>query len=1136
MSFPIATTNAAQGTSYPQNATVIVDTNGVASVFWSDGANAHLSYASPPYSTWQEDAYQNGETSALSSTVSTGGFIVRGATVPSTGIVYDSYLNLAHHSHATIFASTSYTSATQTVLLFRDIQNRDWAVCTDPTGTSVEVYETTTPVTPNWSSSFSASGVYALTSPVAAICGNYLVVAYQTAAATFTSVRIDVSPSSLGSWSAPATFTLAAATASSTFCLRGNPSGKGMFVYSSSNGIAALTYDPVANTWGTETALSSNGNDTQPTLATVGSNFYAVWCRYVGANNYAIDFNLWRGASQAWDINAINLVPEGANNQFPQVGYGANIIGVAYTVGTAAPYSVNFEIAAADGGLIPLSLYDISFASTTLSTAYTFATQTGGSVTGTTITSAPASGASLYMEALSQGGTGTTNASIPAPSGKGWLYDATVLENKNIPAGNWSASVTVENGSRSQTLASMTIRFSVRSSAGAYTTIGTIAIANQLVPHSLQTFSFPATAMPKTAFGIGDKLYVDYFYQSGTGTNAWASDAMAMAMSSLSSFGIANDLQIITPGYESDPPLTVYGSSVAATIITTADQLATTTGGTETSTTTTAPASGASLYMEALSRGGTGTTSATMPAQSGKGWLLQTTTLDEQKMLAGNWSATVAVSDATRSLTLASMVLRFSKHFNTGGYATIGTITISSPALTTSRQVFTFPSTAFLASTFGIGDMLYIDFFYQSSGSAGWASDAMAIYLSTSATAGVASDLQVATPGYIDPPGLTVSTNAISTSTSAVATAIGNNTLATIASDGTALTTWFDGTNQKYSYASSPYSSWTTNTLTTGARFAASLMPDGAGGNVAGVTCLTTGPITYFPLTKSGATYTLGSGTQVSSGTATFNPGQPMMVNKDPQGRYWATCNTNADTVAQNFQSSTPTTANWTAGLAATVGNDVFMPVADIVGNYLVVAYWSSGTIFQYQRLDVSQASLGSWSTATTIPNLGTTPTDDNTKQHAFRGNGSGVGQLIAASYSGIYAFGYTAATDTWASGVQLSTSSSDLYPTIIGDGLGNLYCIWCLFSATNSYSLVYKKWTGSTNTWDSSATTLIAAGTNIANPNAGWGNNGLGILSTVGTATPWTVQFTRVTWATSGGGIVKSDPLQAGQATGGVS
>ena len=64
----------------------------------------------------------------------------------------------------------------------------------------------------------------------------------------------------------------------------------------------------------------------------------------------------------------------------------------------------------------------------------------------------------------------------------------------------------------------------------------------------------------------------------------------------------------------------------------------------------------------------------------------------------------------------------------------------------------------------------------------------------------------------------------IGTSTDPQGTSIPTNSSITIAADGTALVAWFDGSNTVYSYASAPYSSWSSKaTLTSGTRFAVSL-------------------------------------------------------------------------------------------------------------------------------------------------------------------------------------------------------------------------------------------------------------------------------------------------------------------------
>lgn len=358
----------------------------------------------------------------------------------------------------------------------------------------------------------------------------------------------------------------------------------------------------------------------------------------------------------------------------------------------------------------------------------------------------------------------------------------------------------------------------------------------------------------------------------------------------------------------------------------------------------------------------------------------------------------------------------------------------------------------------------------------------------------------------------------IGTSTNAAATQPCNDILVGISPvDGVAVVLWFDGTNQKFSYAASPYTSWTTTTLASGSRFAAGLYMR-SNGNADVVSSSSGGAITYYPLTESSGAYSLGTTAQVTSNAGTFNPGNPEMVLVDPQGRYWSVSNSNAATICQVYDSvaNSPSTANWTSSLSATAASSSLLPVAGIPQNYLVAIYPTASTTFKYQRLEVDVASLGSWSAATTL-SLSASP--NNTVRWCFRGNGSGKGILVHGSNSagsGIQAYTYTESSDTWSSATQLSTSTSDVSPTLVVDGSGNVYCFWCSFVASNNFALVYKKWTAGTSTWDTSATTLVASGTNITNPSGGFGKSTIGVVYSVGTASPFNVNFATISLATT--------------------
>src|SRR5207244_1873088 len=100
-----------------------------------------------------------------------------------------------------------------------------------------------------------------------------------------------------------------------------------------------------------------------------------------------------------------------------------------------------------------------------------------------------------YMELLSQGGSGTVTASLPAPSGKGWLFDVTTLERKRIIAGNWSASFAISDNTSSGPFSSLTIRAYKRSATGVYTSIGTMVNSSPPnITSSRQVYTISATS------------------------------------------------------------------------------------------------------------------------------------------------------------------------------------------------------------------------------------------------------------------------------------------------------------------------------------------------------------------------------------------------------------------------------------------------------------------------------------------------------------------------------------------------------------------------------------------------------------------------------------------------------------------
>src|SRR6266581_990116 len=395
-----------------------------------------------------------------------------------------------------------------------------------------------------------------------------------------------------------------------------------------------------------------------------------------------------------------------------------------------------------------LTVLENSFAaSSTLSTANQLVTGTGGtSGSAITILVGTATG---WGEIWSQGNTGAWAAagSMGTPTGRGWFLDASTLDGQTIAAGVWSSLMKMKASATG-----ITVSISLNAyiyNTGVYTLIGSMTKSGYAMPSVATEPTLSTPSLSAANFPAGSKLYVDLWFNV-TANTAAAGTTFGVSQGTSSGTADITTEKIVTPGYAPTPPasnttpLVLYGSSVVSSLAT-ADQLSKTTGGTETTKVTTSPASG-SGFMEILSQGGSGTVNASLPAPSGKGWLLDLTLLEQQQFFAGLWSASFALSDAAGGGAFTSLTIRAYKKSAAGVYTSIGVMTNSSPpSITTSRQVYTIAATAFPAMVFNIGDKLYLDLFMNASA---WTSDTITVYVSTSGTAGVASDMQITSPGY----------------------------------------------------------------------------------------------------------------------------------------------------------------------------------------------------------------------------------------------------------------------------------------------------------------------------------------------------------------------------------------------------
>jgi hypothetical protein len=167
--------------------------------------------------------------------------------------------------------------------------------------------------------------------------------------------------------------------------------------------------------------------------------------------------------------------------------------------------------------------------------------------------------------------------------------------------------------------------------------------------------------------------------------------------------------------------------------------MSTTTGGTETSKTTTH--SGSSVYGEVWSQGNASLASvASIPATpTGRGWV--SSSPGAGTFATGNWSATFTLSLAVTGTDFTVRVFRYSA----GTYTLIGTFPVKTIS-TTAKTAYAFTATSFSAITFAAGDLIYTDLWLHDT--ANVVTDNPVVWESNSATAGVASDVQITTSTF----------------------------------------------------------------------------------------------------------------------------------------------------------------------------------------------------------------------------------------------------------------------------------------------------------------------------------------------------------------------------------------------------
>jgi hypothetical protein len=215
----------------------------------------------------------------------------------------------------------------------------------------------------------------------------------------------------------------------------------------------------------------------------------------------------------------------------------------------AAGADLNAIFAAKGTVVKPLSLFTTATPSTTLGTAnelsLTPAANSTGSFFGSAVDESDTRLGWGELEAQFHTTGWPQLGSIPAPTGKGFLWDATTLVGTDIVAGTWTPTVVIEfvavaNG----IVATIHVRAFKRSSVGAYTLIVDCSHSVTL-PHGNLTVinsGWSGNTGAAVSFGAGDQLYVDYMVDITANSASGFDDLEAF-------FTNGNSTSILTPGY-----------------------------------------------------------------------------------------------------------------------------------------------------------------------------------------------------------------------------------------------------------------------------------------------------------------------------------------------------------------------------------------------------------------------------------------------------------------------------------------------------------------------------------------------------------------------------------------------------------
>ncbi|MFH1246678.1 MAG: hypothetical protein V1489_02815 [Candidatus Liptonbacteria bacterium] len=229
---------------------------------------------------------------------------------------------------------------------------------------------------------------------------------------------------------------------------------------------------------------------------------------------------------------------------------------------------------------------------------------------------------------------------------------------------------------------------------------------------------------------------------------------VVLALSLIFSYGqFASEAPIwLLQKAEAATALTAYLSSTNSTTLSTALMATSTAPSVEVSTSTLVGKK--TKWGEVISKGiGTAWGQSNLILDpSGKGFILDTTTLEGKQIIAGTWTPKVKMSVSAGSI-VASVAMRAYVRSSSGVYTQI-MLASSTQTITTTPTTFTLSTSTSAATNFSTGDKLYIDLpMYITTNT----NNDLTLTLNLYENGGANESL--ATPGYQDPPTVSCSTS-----------------------------------------------------------------------------------------------------------------------------------------------------------------------------------------------------------------------------------------------------------------------------------------------------------------------------------------------------------------------------------------